>query len=105
MPIGGSINHPDHLAGKMGLVAVMAALEHRRATGEGQFIDVSQSEAGAALMGERFLEYAYNGREPVAMGNRSLSAAPQGAYRCAGDDRWCVVTVQSDDEWQRLAAL
>ena len=103
MPIGGGINHPDHLAGKMGLVAVMAAMEHKRNTGEGQFIDMSQSEAGAVMMGERYLEYSHNDREPVALGNRSLGAAPQGAYRCAGEDRWCVISVESDDDWKKFA--
>lgn len=105
MPVGGTINHPDHLAGKLGLVAVMAALEHRRKTGEGQFIDMSQSEAGAAMMGERFLEYSYNDREPVALGNRDPGAAPQGAYRCAGEDRWCVISIESDDDWGKFAGV
>ncbi|HET7738215.1 MAG TPA: CoA transferase [Tepidiformaceae bacterium] len=102
MPIGGTLNHPDHLAGKIGLIAVMAALEHRRQTGEGQFIDLAQAEAGAHMMGEHFLEYTYNAREPAARGNRSPVAAPQGSYPCAGEDRWCVLSVQSDAEWDRF---
>jgi benzylsuccinate CoA-transferase BbsF subunit len=100
--VGATINHPDHLAGKVGLVAVMAALEQRRLTGEGQFIDLSQAETGAVLMGEAYLEWSYNRRERRPRGNRNPAAAPQGAYPCAGEDRWCVLTVETDEEWKRL---
>lgn len=103
--MGAMINHPDHLAGKIGLVAVMAALEHRRSTGEGQFIDLSQAEAGAMLMGEAYLEWSYNGRERPRRGNRSPAAAPQGVYPCAGHDRWCVLTVATNEEWKRLTEI
>lgn len=103
--IGATINHPDHLAGKVGLVAVMAALEHRKLTGKGQFIDLSQAETGAVLMGEAYLEWSYNRRERRPLGNRNPSAAPQGAYPCAGEDRWCVLTVETDEDWRRLTEL
>src|SRR6185295_14537418 len=49
-PAGSALNHPDHIASKLGAVAVLAALEHRRRTGEGQFIDMAQTEAAAYLM-------------------------------------------------------
>jgi benzylsuccinate CoA-transferase BbsF subunit len=101
-PIGGIINHPDHLAGKQGLVAVLAALDYRRRTGKGQYIDMSQIEVGTAMMGELYLEYTINGRDPKPMGNRSRYAAPHGAYRCRGDDRWCVIAVQTEEEWRRF---
>ena len=38
-------------------------------------------------------------------GNRSLIAAPYGPYQCKGADRWCVIAVYTDDEWQRFARL
>ncbi len=103
--MGAIINHPDHLAGKIGLVAVMAALEHRHRTGEGQMIDLSQAEAGAMLMGEAYLEWSYNGRERPRRGNRNPGAAPQGVYPCAGEDRWCALSVATDDEWKRLTEI
>jgi len=51
------------------------------------------------------LEYSVNKREPRPEGNRSLIAAPYGPYRCAGDDRWCVIAIYHRDEWERFAAL
>src|SRR5207244_2276638 len=37
------------------------------------------------------------------MGNRSTSIAPQGCYPCVGDDEWCVISVQTDEQWSSLA--
>ncbi len=99
-PIGAGINHPDHIAGKQGLMAVLAALDHRRRTGQGQYIDMSQAEAGASMMGELYLQYMMNGHDPEPQGNRVTYAAPHGAYRCQGEDRWCVIAVLSDDQWR-----
>lgn len=101
-PIGASLAHPDHIAGKIGLTWVVAALDLRRRTGTGQFVDLSQSEAGASMMGEQYLEYTMNGREPARMGNRSYNAAPHGTYESSIDGRWCVLAVHNDEEWLGL---
>ena len=101
-PGGSSLNHPDHIAGKLGAVAVLAALEHRRRTGEGQFIDLAQSEATAYLMGEFYLERALTGRPTRQRGNAVEYACPHGVYPCAGDDRWCAIAVVGDDAWERF---
>jgi crotonobetainyl-CoA:carnitine CoA-transferase CaiB-like acyl-CoA transferase len=62
-------------------------------------------EIGASLLGPKYLEYSVNRREPQPEGNRSLIAAPYGPYQCKGDDRWCVIAVYNEEEWQRFAAL
>ena len=99
-PVGSNVPLPDHIASKQAVVAVIAALDYRRRTGKGQFIDMSQVEVAASLIGEFCLEYTVNGRVPKAMGNRSLYAAPYGCYRCKGDDHWCAISVFTNDEWQ-----
>ena len=101
-PTGGSNVHPDFIAGIHGLIPVLAALDYRRRTGKGWYIDLAQSDVAAALMGEVFLEYTINGVDPLPHGNRSAYAAPYGAYLCRGDDRWCVIAVQTDDDWRRF---
>lgn len=101
-PVGSNVPLPDHIASKQAVVAVIAALDYRRRTGKGQFIDMSQVEVAASLIGEFCLEYTVNGRVPKAMGNRSLYAAPYGCYRCKGDDQWCAISVFTNDEWQRF---
>ena len=90
----------DFVAVGFGLVAVLAALDHRRRTGEGQHIDLSQYESGLQFIAPALLDYEINGRVGVRLGNRSAYAAPHGAYPCRGDDRWCVIAVRSEEEWR-----
>jgi len=97
--------HPDFMGGVTGAFAVVLALMHRRKSGHGQWIDNAQLEIGASVLGPRYLEYSVNGREPQPEGNRSIVAAPYGAYPCKGDDRWCVIAVYTQDEWDRLSRL
>ncbi|MBI4518444.1 MAG: CoA transferase [Deltaproteobacteria bacterium] len=101
-PAGCSLNHPDHVASKLGVVAVLAALAHRRRTGAGQFIDLAQTEAGVYLLGEFYLEGACTGRPATARGNAVDYAVPHGVYPCAGEDRWCAIAVVGDDAWTRF---
>jgi crotonobetainyl-CoA:carnitine CoA-transferase CaiB-like acyl-CoA transferase len=93
---------PDYVAPSYGALAIVAALHHRGRTGEGQHIDISQAEAAASLLGPVYLEWLFNGREPKPQGNFNALAAPHGCYRCKGDDRWCVMAVETQEEWERF---
>jgi crotonobetainyl-CoA:carnitine CoA-transferase CaiB-like acyl-CoA transferase len=97
--------YPDALSALHGLVAVMAALHHRDRCGEGQYISLSQYEATVSSIGHVLMEPLANGVDPVRRGNRDANAAPQGCYRCLGDDRWCAVSVQNDAQWKDLCAV
>ncbi len=101
-PCGTSLNHPDHIAGKLFAVAVLAALVHRARTGEGQLLDMAQTEAAAYLMGEVYLDAARTGDERPECGNESSTMAPHGVYRTAGDDRWLALAITDDHAWQRF---
>jgi crotonobetainyl-CoA:carnitine CoA-transferase CaiB-like acyl-CoA transferase len=94
----------DSIAGLNGAYAVLTALEHRRRTGEGQHIDLSQVEALTCLLGEQILDYQINGRIPARLGNRHSAYAPHGVYPCAGDDRWIAISVTDEGQWQSLCA-
>jgi benzylsuccinate CoA-transferase BbsF subunit len=104
-PVGSELFYPDYYAGIHGACAVLAALDHRRRTGQGQYIDAAQAEAAAALLGPYYLQSAVNGRDPEPMGNEATYAAPHGCYRCAGDDSWCVIAVCSEEDWRNLCAV
>ena len=92
----------DFIGVGYGVVAVAAALDYRRRTGEGQMIDLAQYEAGLQFMAPSILEYGANGRIMQRQGNRSTRACPHGVYPCRGDDRWCTISAFDDGEWRRL---
>ena len=92
--------YTDWIAPRFAASYVLAALDYRRRTGKGQYIDLSQFEAVLQFLAPLLLDYTYNGREFQRQGNKSRSACPHEAYRCLGDDRWCVIAVQTDREWQ-----
>ena len=93
---------PDYIAPSYGALAILAALNYRARSGKGQYIDISQAETAASMIGPAFVEYLVNGGEPEAQGNFSANAAPHGCYRCKGDDRWCVIAVETEQEWARF---
>lgn len=97
--------YPDHISPWFGVAALMAALEYRRRTGKGQYIDLSQIEACLHFLAPALLDYSVNQRVGGRCGNRSPRAAPHGAFRCKGDDRWCSIAVFSDDEWEALCRV
>jgi benzylsuccinate CoA-transferase BbsF subunit len=57
------------------------------------------------MLGPAYLEYLINGREPQPQGNFSSCAAPHSCYRCKGDDRWCVIAVETQEEWARFCEI
>ena len=99
---GSQTAFPDYVAPSYGAVAILAALHHRVRTGAGQYIDISQAETAASMIGPALLELLVNGREPEPKGNFSATAAPHGCYRCKGDDRWCAIAIESQEEWKRF---
>jgi benzylsuccinate CoA-transferase BbsF subunit len=99
-PGGCALNHPDHTAAKLAAGVILAALEHRRLTGEGQLIEMSQAESAAYLLGDVYLHAACTGRPAVQAGNTSPYAAPHGVYPTQGTDRWIAIAVVSDDDWR-----
>lgn len=94
--------YADYAAGEHTLFAIMAALARRARTGEGQFIDVSQTQTLTATSPEALMDYAFNGRIASPDGNRDRRFAPQGTYRCAGEDRWISLSARSDSEWAAI---
>jgi benzylsuccinate CoA-transferase BbsF subunit len=92
--------YTDFIAPRYNILAIMAALEYRQRTGKGQYMDVSQFEGGVQFMAPLILDYTANKHQADRMGNQSEHAAPHNAYRCLGEDRWCAISVFTDDEWK-----
>ncbi|MDR3536893.1 MAG: CoA transferase [Acetobacteraceae bacterium] len=107
MPVGWGYSYLDWMGAYGYALALLGALYHRDRTGEGQWIDASQCESGLFLTGATILDWSANGREWTRYGNRSpyKPAAPHGAYRCAGNDRWLAVACFTQAEWHALAQV
>jgi crotonobetainyl-CoA:carnitine CoA-transferase CaiB-like acyl-CoA transferase len=106
-PIGLGYSYADAVAGLYCATAVLAALEHRDRTGLGQYIDLSEYEVVCTLIGPALLQAAVNQEEIRPQGNQSsdMPAAPHGCYKCLGEDRWCVIAVFDEAEWQALCNI
>ena len=93
----------DTFVGVIAANALLAALNHRARTGEGQHMDLSQIEACTMYIGDVLTGWSLSGHDPGRSGNRHPTMAPHGIYPCAGD-RWTAIACRSDEEWRSLAA-
>jgi benzylsuccinate CoA-transferase BbsF subunit len=91
----------DFIAVAYGGISVLSALDYRRRTGEGVFIDLSQYEAGLQFIGSALLDYSASGRVAQRVGNRDANAVPHGCYPCR-DNQWCVISCWDEAEWKRF---
>ncbi|MFC2072937.1 CaiB/BaiF CoA transferase family protein, partial [Chloroflexota bacterium] len=104
-PIGPDGPYTDWIAPHFIVLIILAALDYKRRTGNGQYIDVSQYETGVQFMSPLVLDCAVNHRVASRMGNQSAYAAPHNAYRCRGEDRWCSIAVFTDEEWDSFSQV
>jgi benzylsuccinate CoA-transferase BbsF subunit len=104
-PVIASYGTADLIAALHGVFAILAALEHCSRTGEGQYIDLSMSEANTVFLAEAVMDYTMNRRLPERMGNRDKLMAPHGCYKCRGEDSWVAIAVSSEDEWAALCRV
>jgi crotonobetainyl-CoA:carnitine CoA-transferase CaiB-like acyl-CoA transferase len=103
-PAGPFGAYTDYIAPRFNAAAILAALEHRRRTGEGQHIDLAQAEAALHFLAPAILDYTVNGAVTRRDGNRDRELAPHGVYPCAGDDRWIALAARDDRDWRALCA-
>lgn len=114
-PAGWGYSYMDHTGGYYMAMAIMLALLHRNRTGEGQWVDLSCSDAALSLNGPALLDWTVNGRaaraEDGVNSNRSQwqPMAPHGIYptqsKRDGSDDWIAIACQSDEQWSKLCAL
>ena len=101
----------DHTGGYYMAIGMLMALCHRQRTGEGQWVDMSCTEAGANLHGADLLDWAVNGRalraddRPASNRSSSPAMAPHGVFRCAGDDNWIAIACRDDADWNALVSV
>ena len=92
--------YTDEIAPRFNALGILAALEYRRRTGKGQWLDCAQVEGSMHFVSPLIMDYAVNGRIAERNGNRDPNAAPHGVFPCKGNDEWVAITVFNDNEWQ-----
>lgn len=103
MPIYGA--YTDFIVPRIAITALIAAIDYRRRTGQGQYIDLSQYETSLHFLTPLLLDYEVNGRNAERCSNRDSQAAPHGVYRCEGEDRWCAIAVFTEAQWDAFCAI
>jgi crotonobetainyl-CoA:carnitine CoA-transferase CaiB-like acyl-CoA transferase len=104
MPPGSGAIHPDHLAGRMLVLGTVATLLARERRGVGGHIEVAQVETIIGLLSDLMLKASLEPGSVQPQGNHNARCAPWGVYQCAGNERWCAITVRNDDDWRRFRA-
>ena len=97
--------YSDYPSPRFALCAVLAALDHRDRTGEGQYLDFAQAEACAHFLSPALLDRAVNGHEWTRNGNADPEMSPHGVYPASGDDQWVALACRDDADWRGLAEL
>lgn len=110
-PAGWGFSYMDHMGANFMALAVLAALVQRNRTGEGQWVDMSCTEAGLALTGPELLDYTVNDRPlrrpgmPDSNANNLPPMAPHGIFPAEGEDSWVAIACRDDDDWRALAGV
>jgi benzylsuccinate CoA-transferase BbsF subunit len=103
-PAGTGTNYPDHIPNPChAAFALLAALRHQSRTGEGQFIDLAQTEPMISLLGPAILQFTANDVVVERSGNERLPMVPHGVYPCSGEDNWIAISAWTDRSWTALA--
>lgn len=90
----------DSVVGMINALVAIVALDYRRRTGKGQYIDASIFEVSIHQVAPALLDWQANGHLQTRTGNRVPYAAPHGVFPCIGDERWCAIAVFTDEEWE-----
>jgi crotonobetainyl-CoA:carnitine CoA-transferase CaiB-like acyl-CoA transferase len=104
-PAGPFSAYTDYVSPRFVALAILAALEHRRQTGEGQYIDCSQAECSLHFLEPALLDYTVNGRIAGRIGNRDPDAVPHAVFPAAGDDQWVAIAVETEAHWTALCTV
>ncbi len=94
--------YTDYTSPRFTVAALLAALDYRRRTGKGQYLDFSQAEAATHYLTPGILEYQRTGQLPSRRGNSDPTMAPHAVYPTAGKDKWCAIACENDEQWRSL---
>ncbi|MFP6608504.1 MAG: CoA transferase [Myxococcota bacterium] len=102
-PAGSTSIFPDHLAGRLTAMTVLAGLIRRERSGLGGHAEIAQVETVTGIIGDLLLKTGLEPGSVQPLGNRSEHGSPWGSYPCAGSQQWVAITCRTDEEWRKLA--
>ncbi|MXX80878.1 MAG: CoA transferase [Chloroflexi bacterium] len=106
IPFRSGVAWPDPVSGMSAVAGTLVALWRRMSQGgDGQRVETAMIESMGTFAGDELLSAQIVGQPPPRRGNREQGVAPQGVYRCLGDDRWLAISVTSDVEWTALCGV
>ncbi|HKQ84205.1 MAG TPA: CaiB/BaiF CoA-transferase family protein [Steroidobacteraceae bacterium] len=91
----------DIMTGMYATTAILAAIEHRRITGKGQYIDMSLLDSVVALNSYQALNYFISGKIPQRQGNAHPNMVPYQVFRCR--DGNIIIAIGNDGQFRRFA--
>ncbi len=97
--------YTDYCAPRISLAAMLAALDHRDRTGEGQYLDQSQIESTVNYITPALLDHQINATAWDRVANADPDMFPHDAFRSEGDDDWVAIACRHDDDWASLCEL
>ncbi len=98
----------DAMGGAHATVALLLALEYRRRTGRGMFLECPMVGSALNLAAEQVVEHSAYGHLLERRGNRGATCVPQGVYLTddvdtdGARDRWVAISVADDEQWRAL---
>lgn len=102
-PVKAGSSIADIFAGVFTAIGILAALEHRRKTGEGQMVDVAMLDCMIAILENALASYDCNGKSPEPIGNVHRSIAPFASFKTA--DGQVNVCAGNEDLWRRFCEV
>jgi benzylsuccinate CoA-transferase BbsF subunit len=101
-PTGPYGSYTDYLVPRFNLLAIAAALDYRRRTGKGIYLDAAQLESSVQFVAPVLLDYQANGHIGRRAANRDDRGVPHGVYPCRGTEQWIAISVMTEAQWKGL---
>ena len=96
--------YTDFINPRFGSGVIAAAIRYRDLTGQGQHIDLAQTESAMHFSAPLLLDYFENGRVQLAPGHDSLYACPHGVFATEGVERYVAIVTDTTEQWRALCA-
>ncbi|MBV1799661.1 CaiB/BaiF CoA-transferase family protein [Siccirubricoccus sp. G192] len=90
----------DLFAGLYGCIGILAALQHRNATGQGQQIDIGMLDTHVAWLANQGMNYLATGENPPRLGNQHPNIAPYQEFPTK--DGYIILAVGNDPTFERF---